>query len=121
MPSQAAVVVPERFVIDNEQDIVNALINDATFNFKEKRIYLEEGVCPSCGSKEVFVSKTKPYVVKCNRRVNCGYQENTRNIYPELFSNYSELFPRSEQNPNATADVYLGHNRQFDVAKMIGW
>ena len=29
--------------------------------------------------------------------------------------------PRSEQNPNATADVYLGHNRQFDVAKMIGW
>lgn len=105
----------------HEQELVNALINDQRFAFKDRGQYLQQGICPSCGKKELFVSKDKPFVVKCNRLNKCDYSEHTREIYPELFNNFEERFPKTEQNPNATAIAYMQYNRGFDMTKIATW
>ncbi|WP_020410988.1 toprim domain-containing protein [Hahella ganghwensis] len=105
---------------DNRTEIVEALTSDGQFAFKQVGEYLQQGRCPGCGKKELFVSKKEPWRVSCNRMNKCGYSETTRELYPELFNNYSERFPITEDNPNATADAYLAHNRRFPISKMAG-
>ncbi|WP_157673537.1 toprim domain-containing protein [Endozoicomonas ascidiicola] len=103
-----------------EAEIVDALLNDRRFDFKDKGEYLRKGICPSCNKKELFVRKRQPWQVKCSREGNCQYEETTRNLLPELFTNYSERFPKTKENPHATADAYLAHNRHFDLGKIKG-
>ncbi|WP_018692496.1 toprim domain-containing protein [Algicola sagamiensis] len=104
-----------------EEEIVQCLLDDHQFSFKERGKYLQNGICPSCGKKELFVSKQDPRVVKCNRLNNCGFSEHVRELYPELFNQFTKRFPKTESAPNATADAYLKHNRQFDITAMEGW
>ncbi|ABC27315.1 conserved hypothetical protein [Hahella chejuensis KCTC 2396] len=106
---------------DNRNEIAEALASDGQFAFKRVGEYLQQGKCPNCGKKELFVSMKEPWRVSCNRLKHCGYSETTREIYPELFNNYSERFPTTEANPNATADAYLAHNRRFPLSEMVGW
>ena len=104
-------------------EIVQALLNDSRFKFKDKGEYLREGKCPnpSCGKKMLFVRKSQPWKVKCSREGSCQYEETTRNLLPELFENYSKRFPKTKENPQATADAYISQNRQFDLAKIRNW
>ena len=103
-----------------EAEIIEALLNDRRFDFKDKGEYLRKGTCPSCNKNELFVRKRLPWQVKCSREGNCQYEETTRNLLPELFTNYSKRFPKTQENPNATADAYLSHNRQFSLGKING-
>ncbi|XPV75167.1 MAG: toprim domain-containing protein [Desulfovibrio sp.] len=103
------------------EDIVRALLGAHQFQFQDKGAYLEKGVCPSCGKKELFIKKAEPWVVKCNRMNNCGWTENTRELFPEVFANFSERYPKTEQEPHRTADMYLSMDRGFDLSKIRGW
>ncbi|AMO55959.1 hypothetical protein GZ77_07350 [Endozoicomonas montiporae] len=104
-------------------EIVQALLNDSRFDFEDKGEYLRKGKCPNpkCGKKMLFVRKKQPWNVKCSREGNCQYEETTRNLLPELFENYSKRFPKTEENPQATADAYLSQNRHFDLARIRSW
>lgn len=102
-------------------DIVAALKNSNRFEFQDSGNYLTKGVCPNCGKKELFISKEKPFVLKCNRLNQCGYQESVREALPELFEDLSKRYPPTEGNSHATADAYLGFNRGFDLSKIRGW
>jgi len=103
-------------------DVVKALEQDRELDFASiNDKYLQKGVCPSCGERKLFISSAKPYQLKCNRENECRYEEKTRERYSYLFENLSERFPKTEANPNATADAYLQRNRGFDTAKMKGW
>lgn len=104
-----------------EARIVNRLLNDSIFGFRENGHFLQGGICPDCHKKELFISKEKPYVLKCNRLNQCGYEENTRSIYPEIFQQFSKLYPTTPKNPQATADAYLQFDRQFDITKIKDW
>ncbi|MEH6649961.1 MAG: toprim domain-containing protein [Motiliproteus sp.] len=106
---------------DNAAEIVNALINDSSFSFKQIGKYLQQGVCPGCGKKEAYVSLDKPWRVACNRSNNCGYAESTREIYPDLFDNYAERYPSTPEDPHATARAYLIENRGFNSGLIGGW
>lgn len=103
-------------------DLLNKLEHDPQLNFKKsKGKYLSEGTCPDCGKPEVFVSKSNPWVVRCNRANNCSYSESSRERYPELFENFSERFPVTQEDPDAPARAYLTYDRGFRAEKVSGW
>ncbi len=105
-----------------QTEVVDALRNDHLLDFKkENQKYFAEGVCPSCGKRELFISKAKPYRLKCSRESKCQFDEKTRERYADLFENLSKRFPKTTENPQATADAYLQRNRGFDVKKLAGW
>jgi len=101
-------------------EIVDALLKHPTLNFLDKGEYLRKGECPDCRKRELFLRKSEPYRVMCSREQKCGYSESTRELVPELFTNYVERFPQTNENPNATADAYLSHNRGFALVKLRG-
>lgn len=105
-----------------QKEVVDALRNDHLLDFKKENAkYFAEGVCPDCGKRELFISKLKPYRLKCSRDKKCQFDEKTRERYSDLFENLSDRFPKTIENPNATADAYLYRNRGFEVAKLAGW
>lgn len=122
-------VMKERRRITQEQfdeiyrvDVVEALENDRELDFKDiGEKYLQKGTCPNCGQEKLFISRSKPWVLKCNRENECQFEQTTRERYSYLFENLSERFPATPENPNATADAYLRRNRGFDVSRLSGW
>ena len=102
-------------------EIVRALVNDPVLQFKDRGSYLQEGVCPSCGKKELYVSKEKPWIIDCNRKNRCGANFKVNELVPELFTNFAERYKPTEKEPNKTADVYLSMTRNFDLSKIRGW
>ncbi len=87
--------------------IVDALLNDYEFCFKDRGANLIGGTCPDCGKKEVSISKAKPFQIFCNRKTKCGYTESTRSRYPDLWENLTKRAPATLEDPNATARLYL--------------
>lgn len=104
---------------DIQQDIVRRLIND--YQMKARGEWLQQGVCPSCHKKELFTNKEQPWVVRCGRENKCGWQEETKTLYPDAFANFNQRFVASQQTPNATADAYLHYARGFDLQRIKGW
>ncbi|WP_028681562.1 toprim domain-containing protein [Pseudomonas chlororaphis] len=104
-------------------EVVTALENDRDLDFKDMKgdKYLQKGICPGCGERTLYIARKQPYQLKCNRLNQCQFEEKTRQRYSYLFENLSERFPRTDLNPNATADAYLQRNRGFDISKMKGW
>lgn len=107
--------------IDLLTDIRQRLIAD--YAFKEDKGYLIAGRCPNCSKKELFTSAESPWVVKCNRLNKCGYQAHVKELYPDLFSRWSDKYQPSEENhfnKNAAADAYLSKARGFDLSIIAG-
>lgn len=103
-------------------DVVQALEHDRDLDFTSVNgTYLQKGVCPGCGQRRLYISREKPYQLKCNRENECQFEQKTRDRYSYLFENLSERFPVTPSNPNATADAYLQRNRGFDISKLAGW
>lgn len=102
-----------------QADILHRL---AEFNFKKQQGgYLREGICPQCQKRELYINAESPWVVRCGRLNNCGYAEHVKQLYPDLFNDwskrYAELLP---SNPNAIADAYLQQGRGFDLSLIKG-
>jgi len=91
------------------------------YGLKEARgEWLQKGRCPQCGKKELFTSQAKPWVLRCGRANRCGWEGHVKDLYPEIFDNWSNRFQQTEQNPNAAADAYLLHNRGLDLRLLRG-
>lgn len=110
-------------MIDMTTSLHNDILNRLSeFNFKhEKSSFLRGGVCPQCHKRELYISVERPWILRCGRLNNCGYQEHVKQLFPELFNDwskrYKELLPH---NPNAVADAYLHLGRGFDLEKVKG-
>lgn len=103
-------------------EVIDALERDTQLDFKDiGQTYLQKGVCPNCSHRTLYISRKQPFQLACNRLNECRFTEKTRERYSYLFENLSERFPRTELDPNATADAYLQRNRGFDISKMKGW
>ncbi|HCL4124527.1 TPA: toprim domain-containing protein [Pseudomonas aeruginosa] len=105
------------------QDVLPALESDAELDFKlheASEKYLNNGVCPGCGKRSLYISRQKPFQLKCNRLNKCQYEEKTRDRYSYLFENLSDRFPRSEADPHATARAYLQRARGFNTDRLAG-
>lgn len=99
-------------------DVTRLLLQE--FDFKEKGTWLREGRCPNCQKKELYTHAEHPWVVKCGRESKCAYERHVKELYPDLFENWSDRYRVTEANPNASADAYLTHMRGFDIAKLRG-
>lgn len=101
-------------------DIVRALL-EAGYQFEDNGNYLRKGLCPSCGKRNLYVYKEKPYVLYCERLKNCAFEEHVKDALPELFSEYAKHYPATPEDREATANAYLVMDRGFDLSKIRGW
>jgi hypothetical protein len=92
------------------------------FDFKaEQKGFLRAGTCPTCNKKELYTNADAPWVLRCGRLNKCGAEFHIKDLYPELFSNWSERHKQTPENPNAAADAYLREGRGFDLTRIKGW
>ncbi|MGO1068387.1 toprim domain-containing protein [Lysobacter sp. CA199] len=90
------------------------------FGFKKRKQYYQDGKCPECGQKELFTLRDNPNALKCGRENNCGAVIFVRDLYPDLFKNYSARFKQTDTAPHAAADAYLSEARGFDLSRLRG-
>lgn len=109
------------------REVLPRLLNE--FEFKEgKQGFLQQGRCPSCGKKELYTNYESPWVLRCGRLNKCGEELHIKELFPELFSSWSDRFPLKTNpqsgtvdNPNVAADAYLQHGRGFNLTMINGW
>lgn len=89
------------------------------FQFKARGEFYR-GKCPSCGEKEAWTKVDEPYVVFCSRENKCGERNTARELFPDLFENFSERFPSSPEDPERTAREYLSQDRRFNLSLITG-
>ena len=99
-----------------QSEVLRRLQHD--YNFKtQSDIYLQQGVCPSCGKPELYTLKENPWVLRCGRLNKCGAEIHVKELYHDLFESWSDRF-NCETNPNAAAEAYLQHGRGLNVSKL---
>ncbi|MER2603034.1 MAG: hypothetical protein ABTR27_11805 [Candidatus Competibacter phosphatis] len=104
---------------DIYRDLIPKLQRDYDFK-KVDGSWLQGGKCPTCGKKELFTSKEHPWVLRCGRLEKCGTEVHVKDAYPELFENFGDRYPKTAENPTASADAYLANTRGFDLTKIAG-
>lgn len=88
---------------------------EADYGFKARAAgWLREGTCPSCKKKELYVSAESPWIVRCGRLNKCGAELAVKDVYRDLFDDWSSQYAATEQEPAATAAAYLQFCRGFD-------
>ncbi|MFA6125054.1 MAG: toprim domain-containing protein [Sphingomonas sp.] len=92
------------------------------YAFEEKGTYLRRGKCPECskGQRELWTWAEKPWVLKCGRIDRCGWEGHVKELYPDIFDDWSKRHVKTEAAPNAAADAYLLHARGFDLMGLRG-
>lgn len=101
-------------------ELITRLTGDFALKFSSDGQYLRYGKCPSCNKNELFTDSNAPWKILCGRANKCSYQASTRDIYPDIFANWTQKNPPTPSNPNATADAYLQSGRGFDIVKWQG-
>lgn len=93
----------------------------AKFEFKKTAgDWLQEGKCPQCGQRTAFCASQEPKIVRCGRSDRCGWEDRVRSLLPDLFEDWSKRTPPTAENPNATADAYMHHERGLDLRLLRG-
>ncbi|EPJ82448.1 MULTISPECIES: bifunctional DNA primase/helicase [Pseudomonas] len=100
-------------------DILDRLKSDYGFKHKAGK-YMREGKCPACNKKELFAFHDDPWVIRCGRG-KCGQTWHVKELYEDLFNDWSTRAPATEQHPNATARAYLEFARGFRFDVIQGW
>lgn len=100
-------------------DILDRLKSDYGFKHKAGQ-YMREGKCPACNKKELYAFHDAPWVIRCGRG-KCGQTWHVKEIYEDLFNDWSTRAPATEQHPNATARAYLEFARGFRFDVIQGW
>ncbi len=91
------------------------------YQFKETETYFYKGICPNCGKKELYISKSEPWRICCNRLNKCGFSASTYELYQHsLFADWSKYYQPTVSNPNATADAYMEYARGFQLGRVRG-
>lgn len=104
---------------DLRRDVLDSLNREFEFK-KTRKGYMREGKCPSCGKRELYINADAPWVVRCGRLKNCGYEAPVKELFPDLFDAWSDRFKKTDDNPTAAADAYLSSSRGFNLARIRG-
>lgn len=103
-------------------EILDRLLNDKTLKFKDTKSaeFLRNGICPQCGSDGLWVYRESPWALICAKMNNCGVITDIRNFYKDLFENFTERYPATTTDPNASARAFLEY-RGLNTGAMAGW
>jgi hypothetical protein len=83
--------------------------------------FLRGGKCPECGKKELYTHPDNPWVLRCGRERRCGQTWHIKEVYKDLFDDWSTRAPSSDSAPTATARAYLEFARGFRLELIQGW
>ena len=100
------------------EKVIDRLISD--YDFKIRGDWLREGRCPDCNKKSLFTHAHNPRVVKCGRLNKCGMEVHVKDLYDDLFTDWSKNYQPTQQSPNAAADAYLSQGRGLDISMLKG-
>ncbi|EKQ59897.1 toprim domain protein [Xanthomonas campestris pv. leeana] len=105
---------------DLRQLVLQRLARDYGLKHRSGTSYMRGGICPACSKKELYTFETKPWVVKCGREAKCGHELHVKDLYDDLFDDWSKRFPITQTSPTASADAYLESSRGFALAPLRG-
>ncbi|WP_215811958.1 toprim domain-containing protein [Xanthomonas citri] len=105
---------------DLRQQVLSRLERDYGLKHRSGTEYMRGGKCPSCSKKELYTNHLKPWVVKCGRQSKCGRELHVKDLYDDLFGDWSKRFQPTPAAPYAAADAYLQFSRGFDLAPLKG-
>lgn len=96
---------------------------EADFGLKHRAgtDYMRGGTCPSCGKRELYSRYDQPWFIKCGRESKCGEQWHVKELFDDLFDDWSKRAPATEKDPTATAKGYLQAARGFHLELIEGW
>lgn len=126
-------------------DILARIVAD--YGGREHPPYLQHIACPACGKREAFASLAAPWVVICGRLNKCGQVHHVKELWPDLFNDWTKRFrPAPRRAPDAgrpgpgdddqagdaqglgeagsatpVADAYLTLGRGFELERIAGW
>ncbi len=102
-------------------DVLQRLADDYGLKRRLSTDYLRGGKCPACGQKELYARYSEPWLIICGRESKCAQRWHLKEIYEDLFNDWSKRAPSSEQFPSATARAYLQFARGFRHEVIQGW
>jgi len=106
---------------DLRSDVLQRLENDYGLKHRAGTDYMRGGECPKCRKKELYSRHDKPWLVICGRPEKCGHTMHVKEIYDDLFEDWSKRAPATDSAPTATARAYLEFGRGFDIQLIAGW
>ena len=101
-------------------EVLRRLESDYGLQHMKGTPYLRKGTCPACGKRELYSRHDEPWFIKCGRESKCGEQWHVKDLFDDLFDDWSKRAPATETQPNRTADDYLTFARGFDLSLIKG-
>lgn len=105
---------------DIRQQVLQRIERDYGLKHRPSTEYMRGGKCPACGQKELYTSFQNPWVLRCGRQAKCGHEVSVKDVYDDLFDDWSKRHERTETAPHAAADAYLRYSRGFDLTALRG-
>lgn len=102
------------------QQVLSRIERDYGLKHRIGTGYMRGGKCPHCSKKELYTNYEKPWVLRCGRKAKCGQEVRVRDMYDDLFDDYSKMNPQTPQAPHAAADAYLSTGRGFSIKPLQG-
>lgn len=102
------------FVMDNGLRLAILDRLQADYGLKNRGQFLREGRCPSCEKKELYIPIDKPWLLRCGRLNKCGAELSIKELYSDLFEDWSRRYAPTAAEPAATAAAYLLNGRGLD-------
>jgi len=102
-------------------DVLQRLEADFGLQHMAGTHYMRKGTCPQCNQKRLFSRHDEPWFIRCGREQKCRYMEPVKELYSDLFDDWSKRAPATDDQPAASAKAYLTFARGFDIGQIEGW
>ena len=106
---------------DLRNDVLQRLESDYGLKHRAGTDYMRGGTCPACNQRTLFTRFSAPWMVICGRPEKCKHTMPVKEIYDDLFEDWSKRAPATTDQPNATARAYLEFGRGFRHEVLAGW
>jgi hypothetical protein len=106
---------------DLRHDVLQRIESEFGLKHRSPTNYMRGGTCPKCNKKELYTRFDSPWQLICGRQEKCGHTVHVKEIYDDLFEDWSKRVPATESAPTATARAYLEFARGFDISLIAGW
>lgn len=106
---------------DLRHDVLQRIESEFGLKHRVPTNYMRGGTCPKCNKKELYTRFDSPWQLICGRQEKCGHTVHVKEIYDDLFEDWSKRVPATENAPTATARAYLEFARGFDISLIGGW
>ncbi|SDS48283.1 Toprim-like [Halopseudomonas litoralis] len=107
-----------------QAELQREVLNRIAVNYSLSKVsgeWIRGGICPSCGKKELYTHAQNPWVLRCGRESKCGDTFHVKDLFDDLFNDWSERYKATPEQPKATARAYLEYARGFKEELIGGW